>query len=70
MGSEISLLQLSYLPEHAFIMRALPIDFHALLTPPEFLESLETVRADLPLDDNLVDRANPAIAIHAACKGL
>lgn len=58
------------LPEHVFVMRAAPIDFHAILALPEFPESLENFRVNLPPDDGLVDRVNPAVAIHAACKGL
>ncbi len=51
-------------------MRATPIDFTAILALPEFPESLENVRVNLPSDDGLVYRVNPAIALHATCKGL
>jgi hypothetical protein len=51
-------------------VRTAPIDFPAILALPEFAESLENVGVNLPSDDGLVDRLNPAVAIQAACKGL
>jgi len=69
-GSDVFLTKLADKLEHAVIMRATPIDFSAILALPEFPESLENVGVNLPFDDNLVYRVNPAVAIHATCKGL
>jgi hypothetical protein len=54
------------LPEHVIIMRAAPIDFHAILALPEFPESLENFRVNLPSDDGLVNRVNLAVAIQCS----